>query len=275
MNQYIPVAAKITDIVKHTDIEWTFRVSCKTDGVLPGKFYEISIPKFGESPISVSGYGNDYIDFTIRNVGKVTSELFKYNIGDNFFIRGPYGNGFDVSLYEERDIVVVAGGSGLAPVRGIIEYFYNNPNKCKSFKLIAGFRSLEDILFKPDIKRWSEKLDVLVTVDKADEDYNGNVGLVTKYIPNLNIENLDNMSAIVVGPPMMMKFTVEEFLKRDIAENNIWVSYERKMCCGIGKCGHCKMDDTYICIDGPVFDYSYAKNLIDYEDTCYDKRFKY
>ncbi len=259
MNQYIPVAAKITDIAKHTDIEWTFRVSCKTDGVLPGKFYEISIPKFGESPISVSGYGNDYIDFTIRNVGKVTSELFKYNIGDNFFIRGPYGNGFDVSLYEERDIVVVAGGSGLAPVRGIIEYFYNNPNKCKSFKLIAGFRSLEDILFKPDIKRWS----VLVTVDKADEDYNGNVGLVTKYIPNLNIENLDNMSAIVVGPPMMMKFTVEEFLKRDIAENNIWVSYERKMCCGIGKCGHCKMDDTYICIDGPVFDYSYAKNLID------------
>ena len=206
---------------------------------------------------------NDYIDLTIRNVGKVTSELFKYNIGDNFFIRGPYGNGFDVSLYEERDIVVVAGGSGLAPVRGIIEYFYNNPNRCKSFKLIAGFRSLEDILFKPDIKRWSEKLDVLVTVDKADEDYNGNVGLVTKYIPNLNIENLDNMSAIVVGPPMMMKFTVEEFLKRDIAENNIWVSYERKMCCGIGKCGHCKMDDTYICIDGPVFDYSYAKNLID------------
>ena len=222
MNQYIPVVAKITDIVKHTDIEWTFKVSCKTDGVLPGKFYEISIPKFGESPISVSGYGNDYIDFTIRNVGKVTSELFKYNIGDNFFIRGPYGNGFDVSLYEERDIVVVAGGSGLAPVRGIIEYFYNNPNRCKSFKLIAGFRSLEDILFK-----------------------------------------LDNMSAIVVGPPMMMKFTVEEFLKRDIAENNIWVSYERKMCCGIGKCGHCKMDDTYICIDGPVFDYSYAKNLID------------
>ena len=275
MNQYIPVVAKITDIVKHTDIEWTFKVSCKTDGVLPGKFYEISIPKFGESPISVSGYGNDYIDFTIRNVGKVTSELFKYNIGDNFFIRGPYGNGFDVSLYEERDIVVVAGGSGLAPVRGIIEYFYNNPNRCKSFKLIAGFRSLEDILFKPDIKRWSEKLDVLVTVDKADEDYNGNVGLVTKYIPNLNIENLDNMSAIVVGPPMMMKFTVEEFLKRDIAENNIWVSYERKMCCGIGKCGHCKMDDTYICIDGPVFDYSYAKNLIDWEDTCYDKRFKY
>ena len=206
MNQYIPVAAKITDIVKHTDIEWTFRVNCNTTGVLPGKFYEISIPKFGESPISVSGYGDDYIDFTIRNVGKVTSELFKYNVEDNFFIRGPYGNGFDVKLYEGRDIVVVAGGSGLAPVRGIIEYFYDNPQKCKSFKLITGFRSPEDILFKADIKRWSEKLDILVTVDKADENYTGNIGLVTKYIPKLNIENNDNVSAIVVGPPMMMKF---------------------------------------------------------------------
>lgn len=263
MNPYIPIAAKITGIFKHTDIEWTFRVEANTKDVLPGKFYEISIPKFGESPISVSGYGKDYIDFTIRSVGKVTNEIFDYNVGDNFFIRGPYGNGFDVSLYEDREVVVVAGGSGLAPVRGIIEYFYENIDKCKSFKLIAGFRSPQDVLFKDDLKKWSEKLDVIVTVDKADENYQGNIGLVTKYIPNLKIENINNTSAIVVGPPMMMKFTVEEFLKRDLAENNVWVSYERKMCCGIGKCGHCKMDDTYICIDGPVFDYSYAKNLID------------
>ncbi|WP_270942229.1 anaerobic sulfite reductase subunit AsrB [Romboutsia lituseburensis] len=263
MNPYIPMASKIIDIVKHTDIEWTFRVKANTKDVLPGKFYEISIPKFGESPISVSGYGKDYIDFTIRSVGKVTNELFDYKVGDSFFIRGPYGNGFDVSLYEDREVVVVAGGSGLAPVRGIIDHFYENIDKCKSFKLITGFRSPQDVLFKDDLKKWSEKLDVTVTVDKADENYQGNIGLVTNYIPNLQIENINNTSAIVVGPPMMMKFTVEEFLKRDLAENNIWVSYERKMCCGIGKCGHCKMDDTYICIDGPVFDYSYAKNLID------------
>lgn len=263
MNPYIPVSAKIVDIVKHTDIEWTFRVNCSTDNVLPGKFYEISIPKYGESPISVSGYGDDYIDFTIRNVGKVTSELFKYKIGDNFFIRGPYGNGFDVSLYENREVVVVAGGSGLAPVRGIVEHFYNNTDKCKKFKLIVGFKSPKDILFKDDIKKWSEKLDILVTVDDANDDYEGNVGLVTKYIPDLEIDDINNMSAIVVGPPMMMKFTVAEFLKRNLSEKNVWVSYERKMCCGVGKCGHCKMDDTYICIDGPVFDYSYAKNLMD------------
>lgn len=263
MNPYIPVGAEILEIIKHTEIEWTFRTKCNSKGVLPGQFYEISIPKYGESPISVSGTGKDYIYFTIRKVGKVTDEIFSYKVGDKFFLRGPYGNGFDISLYEDREIVVVAGGSGLAPVRGIMDYYYDNFEKCKSFKLIVGFKSPKDILFKDDLKRWSEKLDVIVTVDGAEEGYEGHIGLVTKYIPSLEIKNIDNVSAIVVGPPMMMKFTVGEFLKRNLDEKNIWVSYERKMCCGVGKCGHCKMDDTYICIDGPVFNYFEAKKLID------------
>ncbi|CEO04448.1 anaerobic sulfite reductase subunit B [[Clostridium] sordellii] len=263
MNPYIPVGAEILEIIKHTEIEWTFRTKYNSKGVLPGQFYEISIPKYGESPISVSGTGKDYIDFTIRKVGKVTDEIFSYKVGDKFFLRGPYGNGFDISLYEDREIVVVAGGSGLAPVRGIMDYYYDNFEKCKSFKLIVGFKSPKDILFKDDLKRWSEKLDVIVTVDGAEEGYEGYIGLVTKYIPSLEIKNIDNVSAIVVGPPMMMKFTVGEFLKRNLDEKNIWVSYERKMCCGVGKCGHCKMDDTYICIDGPVFNYFEAKKLID------------
>lgn len=263
MNPYIPVGAEILEIIKHTEIEWTFRTKYNSKGVLPGQFYEISIPKYGESPISVSGTGKGYIDFTIRKVGKVTDEIFSYKVGDKFFLRGPYGNGFDISLYEDREIVVVAGGSGLAPVRGIMDYYYDNFEKCKSFKLIVGFKSPKDILFKDDLKRWSEKLDVIVTVDGAEEGYEGHIGLVTKYIPSLEIKNIDNVSAIVVGPPMMMKFTVGEFLKRNLDEKNIWVSYERKMCCGLGKCGHCKMDDTYICIDGPVFNYFEAKKLID------------
>ena len=263
MNPYIPVGAEILEIIKHTEIEWTFRTKCNSKGVLPGQFYEISIPKYGESPISVSGTGKDYIDFTIRKVGKVTDEIFSYKVGDKFFLRGPYGNGFDISLYEDREIVVVAGGSGLAPVRGIMDYYYDNFEKFKSFKLIVGFKSPKDILFKDDLKRWSEKLDVIVTVDGAEEGYEGHIGLVTKYIPSLEIKNIDNVSAIVVGPPIMMKFTVGEFLKRNLDEKNIWVSYERKMCCGVGKCGHCKMDDTYICIDGPVFNYFEAEKLID------------
>ena len=263
MNSYIPKVAKIIDLIKHTEKEWTFRVECDTKNVLPGKFFEISMPKYGESPISVSGYGEDYIDFTIRNVGKVTSEIFKYEVGDSLLIRGPYGNGFNLEKYIGRELTVVAGGRALAPVRGIVEYVYQNPNKFNNFNLIVGFRTINDALFKDDLKRWTEKLNVIVTVDKETEGYDGFVGLVTKYIPGLKIEDVDNFSCAVVGPPMMMKFTVGEFLKRNVAEENIWVSYERKMCCGLGKCGHCKMDESYICLDGPVYDYSKAKTLID------------
>ncbi|MBS5788863.1 MAG: anaerobic sulfite reductase subunit AsrB [Clostridioides difficile] len=262
-NKYIPEKVKILDIIKHTDKEWTFRVENKPEKVLPGQFYEISIPKFGESPISVCGLTNEYIDFTIRNVGKVTKELYKYEVGDSLFIRGPYGNGFDVNLYEGREIVIVTGGSALAPVRGIVEHFYNNEDTCEKLSLISGFRSPEDTLFKEDLKKWDNKLNILVTVDGANEDYTGNIGLVTKYIPELEINNIENVSAIIVGPPIMMKFAIAEVKKLGLAEKNIWVSYERKMCCGLGKCGHCKIDDTYICIDGPVFNYAEAKKLVD------------
>ena len=121
----------------------------------------------------------------------------------------------------------------------------------------------EDILFKDDIKEWEKSINVTLTVDNAEEGYKGNTGLVTKYIPELEIKDIENTAFVVVGPPIMMKFTVAEILKRGVAEENIWVSYERKMCCGLGKCGHCKMDDTYICLDGPVFNYTKAKNLVD------------
>lgn len=261
-NKYIPVAREIIEIIKHTDIEWTFRIRTESKDVRPGQFYEISLPKYGESPISVSGIGEDFIDFTIRNVGKVTNKLFEYKIGDKFKIRGPYGNGFDIDEYKGRDLVIVAGGSALAPVRGIVEYAYKNIDEFRSFKLIVGFKSPADALFKSDLKRWGEKIDVLMTVDSAPEEYFGNVGLVTKYIPDIKI-NKNKASAVVVGPPMMMKFSVSEFIKLGIPEKDIWVSYERKMHCGIGKCGHCKMDDTYICLDGPVFNYEFAKNLED------------
>lgn len=106
-------------------------------------------------------------------------------------------------------------------------------------------------------------MNLILTVDKAHEGYAGNTGLVTTFIPELEIKDINNTAFIVVGPPMMMKFTVLEILKRGVPEENIWISHERKMCCGLGKCGHCKIDDTYICLDGPVFNYTKGKNLVD------------
>lgn len=261
-NVYMPFQSEILDVKKHTEIEYTFRMAFKGD-VKPGQFFEVSIPKYGEAPISVSGIGEDYVELTIRRVGVVTNELFSYYVGQKFFMRGPYGNGFDIENYKGKEVVVVAGGTGLSPVRGIVEHFSKNPMDAKKFTLISGFKSPEDMLFKDDIKLWKENMDLIITVDKAPEGYEGNVGLVTKFIPELKFEDIDNVQVVVVGPPMMMKFTVQEFLKRGIKEENIWISQERKMCCGVGKCGHCKIDDTYICLDGPVFNYTKGKTLID------------
>lgn len=261
-NEYLPFISEILDVIEHTEIEYTFRMEFRGD-VKPGQFFEVSIPKFGEAPISVSGIGENYVDLTIRRVGKVTDEVFNNYVGDKLFLRGPYGNGFDIENYKGKEVIVVAGGTGLSPVRGIVDYFSNNREDCKNFTLISGFKSPRDILFKEDIKTWEENINLILTVDGAEEGYEGNVGLVTKYIPQLNIEDKENVQVIVVGPPIMMKFAVLEFLKLGIKEENIWISQERKMCCGIGKCGHCKIDDTYICLEGPVFNYSKGKNLID------------
>lgn len=262
INKYVPFLSEIKEVIKHTDIEYTFRMTYEGD-VKPGQFFEVSIPKFGEAPISVSGIGEGTIDLTIRRVGKVTNEIFTNYVGDKLFLRGPYGNGFDVNDYKGKELTIVAGGTGLSPVRGVVEYFAKNKDEVKSFNLICGFKSPEDILFKDDLKEWKDKLNLTLTVDKAEEGYEGNTGLVTTFIPDLKIEDIDNTAFIVVGPPMMMKFTVLEILKRGVKEENIWISHERKMCCGLGKCGHCKIDDTYVCLDGPVFNYTKGKELVD------------
>lgn len=261
-NAYVPFLSEIKEVIKHTAIEYTFRMEFHGD-VKPGQFFEVSIPRFGEAPISVSGIGEDTIDLTIRRVGKVTKEIFENYVGDKMYLRGPYGNGFDVKNYQGKEVVVIAGGTGLSPVKGIVDYFAGHPEEAVSTTLIAGFKSPADVLFKADFEEWKRKIRVIQTVDGAKEGYTGNIGLVTKYIPDLPLADPDKAVFIVVGPPIMMKFAVAEVLKRGIKEENIWISNERKMCCGLGKCGHCKVGDIYICLDGPVFNYTKGKNLID------------
>lgn len=261
-NEYIPFVSEIVDIIQHTEMEYTFRMTYEGD-VLPGQFFEISLPKYGEAPISVSGITDTTVDFTIRKVGRVTDEIFEHGIGEHLLIRGPYGNGFDLENFKGRDVVVVAGGTGVSPVKGVIDYFSDHPEEVSSFTLIAGFKTPADVLFREDFERWKKTINVVMTVDCDEDDYVCNVGRVTEYIPGLILRDKDNLAVIIVGPPIMMEFTAYEFLKRDVAEDKMWISQERKMCCGLGKCGHCKMDDVYICLDGPVFNYSVGKNLID------------
>lgn len=261
-NEYIPVPSKVRDVIKETDIEYTFRMEFKGD-VKPGQFFEISLPKYGEAPISVSGVTDDTLDFTIRKVGVVTNEIFETYAGDTLLIRGPYGNGFDIDNYKGKELVMVAGGTGLSPMRGVVNYFAHHTDEAESVTLIAGFKSPNDILFKRDFDLWKSRFNVIQTVDAAPEGYQGHIGMVTKYIPDLKFNDIRNSSFICVGPPVMIKFSVAEILKLGVPEENIWISLERRMCCGIGKCGHCRMGSAYICLDGPVFNYLEGKNLVD------------
>ena len=261
-NEYLPFLSEIKEVIKHTDIEYTFRLTYEGD-VKPGQFFEVSIPKYGEAPISVSGIGDDTVDLTIRRVGKVTNEIFERYVGDKLFMRGPYGNGFDTSNYKGKEIVVIAGGTGLSPVKGVVDYFCSHSEETQGMTLVAGFKTPQDILFMEDFERWKQSMEVILTVDCAENDTVCQIGLVTQYIPQLNLKNVSEAVAIVVGPPMMMKFTTQGLLTRGFHEENIWISHERKMCCGIGKCGHCKIDDTYVCLDGPVFNYVKGCRLLD------------
>ena len=260
-NVYIPFASEILEVIKHTEKEFTFRMEYR--GIVkPGQFFEVSIPKYGEAPISVSGIGENFVDLTIRRVGRVTNEVFEHYQGQKLLMRGPYGNGFDVDAFLDGETVVVAGGTGVSPVRGVIEALSRGEQAAKKY-VIVGFRSPDDMLFRSDLRNWDGRLNLILTVDRAEEGYAGNVGLVTKYIQDLPLADPSNARAVVVGPPAMMRFTIIELQKKGFRDENITVSYERKMCCGLGKCGHCRIGDKYVCIDGPVFPYNEAKALLD------------
>ena len=260
-NPYIPFPSKILEVIRHTAKEYTFRMAFEGD-VKPGQFFEVSIPKFGEAPISVSGIQPGSVDLTIRKVGRVTNEVFEHYTGQTLLLRGPYGNGFDLSLYEQGEVVVVAGGTGVSPVRGVISALAETADAADKH-VIVGFRSPDDLLFRDDLAVWKDKLDLTLTVDGAPEGYVGNIGLVTKYIPTLPLRDPTTAKAVVVGPPAMMRFSVQGLLQRGLREENIWVSQERKMCCGLGKCGHCRIGMHYVCLDGPVFNYTQSKEMLD------------
>lgn len=224
---------------------------------------EVSIPRVGEAPISVSDFGDGFIEMTIRRVGKLTNVIHELKPGDELFIRGPYGHGFPLEQFRGRHLVVAAGGTGLAPVKSVLNHYYRHPEEVKSLELLAGFKSPADVLFATDLEKWAQKFSVTVTVDKGDENWTGNVGLITGFVKKLAPADPAGTQVIVVGPPLMMKFTIQEILGLGVPPANIWVSFERKMCCGLGKCGHCKIDDTYVCLDGPVFNYTRAGQLVD------------
>ena len=251
MNNIVkPVACKILDVKKTQRSTVTFKVA--TD-IKPshGQFLQLSIPKVGEAPISVSSFGDGWMDFTIRSVGKVTDVIFQKKPGDTLFLRGAYGHGWPVEKFQGKHMVVITGGTGLAPVKSMLNMFYDNPDYVKSVHLICGFKNEEGIIFKNDLEKWKEKFTTIYTLDR-DHKEGWNTGFVTEFVSKVPFSEFgEDYEVVIVGPPPMMKFTAIEAEKCGVKDENIWVSFERKMSCAVGKCGHCRIDEVYVCLDGP------------------------
>ncbi len=260
-NIMLPKPHKILRILKETKAEYTFRVEYHGE-VKNGQFFQLSIPKVGEAPISVSGKGDGYVEFTIRRVGRLTEGIFGLAEGNMLFMRGPYGNAFPVESFEGKNLIVICGGTGMAPVKTTLNHFYDNMPEGKDVYLIAGFKDLDSVLFTDELKKFETKFHTTYCLDNSEAE-GFHKGFVTEYIKNIPISELDDYNIVIVGPPAMMRFSALECVKNGADENKIWVSFERKMSCAVGKCGHCKINETYVCLEGPVFNYSVSKNLFD------------
>jgi NAD(P)H-flavin reductase len=230
----------------------------------PGQFVMVSVFGAGEIPISVSSSptNNGSFDICVRAAGKVTNALHKLEVGEMIGIRGPYGKGFPIRMLEGNDLLIIACGLGIAPLRSLIRYVFDNREDFGKVHILYGCRSPGNMLFLDEIKEWKKQKDVYFEyiVDQATPDWTGKVGLVPTLIPGVHIEP-DRTFVALVGPPAVYMPVIKELLSRNVPVNHILISLERHMKCGVGKCGHCQIQNLYCCQDGPVFNYREIKHL--------------
>jgi len=264
---FMPTLAEIVEIEELTETEKLFEIKFKNGrelGHLPGQFVEVSVFGIGEAPISVSSSPTrkGSFELVVRRVGNVTGALHKLNEGSIIGIRGPFGNGFPIEDLEGEDILFVAGGIGLVPLRSLINYVLDKRDSYGRVSILFGARTPKEQLFLNELALWKERKDVeyLETVDRGDEQWKGNVGVITTLFPKIDIDPRKTV-AIIVGPPVMYRFAILEAKAKGIPDDQIIVSLERRMKCGVGKCGHCQIQNLYVCQDGPVFRYSEIKAL--------------
>ncbi|MBM4066632.1 MAG: Ni/Fe hydrogenase subunit gamma [Planctomycetes bacterium] len=229
-----------------------------------GQFNMLYVFGVGEVPISISSDPSmpKMLKHTARSVGAVTKALLKLKSGDVLGVRGPFGSRWPVEEAVGNDVVIVAGGIGLAPMRPVLYSFISHRDKYGKIILLYGARTPEDLLYKRELEQWRGRFDleVKVIVDSATGNWRGNVGVVTTLIPRIQFDPLHTM-AMICGPEVMMRYTLKELQSRGIKNENIFISMERNMKCGICLCGHCQFGPKFVCKDGPVFCYDQIKEL--------------
>jgi len=266
---YSPIEGTIVRTRQMTENEKFFEIRLKDGkplGHLPGQFAQFSILGVGEAPISISSSptkgDNSTFEICVRKVGMFTGALHKLDEGDKVGVRGPFGTPFPVDNMKGNDLILVAGGLGIVPLRSLINFVLDKRRDFGEVTILLGCKEPKDRLFKDEIDMWKKLTDInyACTVDRADPDWKGNVGVITTLIPGVDID-VNKTYAVVVGPPIMYKFVIAELLKKDLPAKQIVLSLERRMKCGLGKCGHCQINDKYVCKDGPTFTYDEIKGL--------------
>lgn len=258
----IPIVCKVKKIISQTDDVKTFVVVNLEDKKpfihKPGQCAMISLPPYGEAMISItsSPTNNDYLEFSIKNVGSLTSMLHQIDEGQQILVRGPFGRPFPVeSDLLNKNLIIIGGGIGIAPVRSVINYVLDNRHNYKSLNIVYGTRNeTQFVNYDEIINVWknAENTFVHLTIDKKiGNNWNGNVGFIPDFVEKLNFNN--SSTVILCGPPIMIKLTLNKLLSMGFKKENIYTTLEMRMKCGIGKCGRCNIGNKFVCKDGPVF----------------------
>ena len=265
---YMPIPAKIEAIVEETPNIKTFTV--RPEQPIPfqaGQFMELTVPGLGEAPFTPSSSPavSDHMEITIMRVGKVTERLHSLSPGAEVGIRGPLGQPYPLEDFHGREVLIVGGGVGLAPLRALLFALFEEMDRYKKIIVRYGARTPSDLVYRDALSEaWGkgDALDLMVTVDKGDETWTGHEGVVTTILEEAKLtSDVTNGVAVVCGPPIMMRFATLSLLELGYARKNIYLSMEKNMSCGVGKCGHCRLGPYYACKDGPVFSYDKIESL--------------
>ena len=265
-NIFLPREATIVRSVQATPTETHFTLRMADGQPMeyePGQIVELSLFGYGEIPVGIasSPTRKNTFDLVVRSVGRVSGAVDKLHKGESVYVRGPLGHGFDLTKLRGHDVLIVAGGIGLCPTRSLIQYILDRRDEFKRFVLFYGAREPGLQLFTDDLAKWRTANDVeyYETVDRSDPSWSGNVGVITTLFPEAELR--PETRAVICGPPIFYRFVIRELDMIGIPRENVFVDLERRMKCGVGKCGHCQINDKYVCVDGPVFSFADVQGL--------------
>lgn len=264
-NPYRPIKAKVLDVIVETPTIKTIRFKPEEPITFAtGQFVEVTVPGVGEAPFTPSSKPSvkDTMEVTVMKVGKVTDKIHELKKDGVIGVRGPFGKGYPIDKFKGKEILVVGGGCGFAPLRSLMYELFERSGEFKKLFFRGGCKTPKELLYRNEVGRWTERkdLDLKLTVDKGDNKWKGEVGVVTTILDGMDVD-CENGIAIICGPPIMMKFATKKALEMGFKEKNVYLSMEKNMSCGIGKCGHCRLGIYYACKDGPVFTYDKIKNF--------------